>query len=225
MRILHHWPLDPFSREVRLALAEKGLDFDLRLEKPWSAPDSILSINPAGTTPVLIDDLNGSRIAVCEAGPVLEYLEEAYPDPALMPKSPAERAEMRRLVSWFDRKYDGEVNAYLLHEKLEKRAQGLGAPDPAMLRLGREHLRGHLDYLSGLLEARDGLAGPRYTYADLVAAAHLSCADYLGDVPWDEFEPARTWYARVKCRPAFRGLLADRLPGLEPASHYADLDF
>jgi len=225
MRILHHWPLDPFSRQVRLVLGEKGLAFDTRLEKPWSDPDSILSINPAGTTPVLIDDREGARVAVCESGPALEYLEEAYPDPTLMPKSPADRAEMRRLMAWFDRKYDGEVNAYLLHEKLEKRAQGLGAPDPAAMRLGREHLRGHLDYLSGLLEHRDGLAGPRYTFADVVAAAHLSCADYLGDVPWEEFEPVRAWYARVKCRPAFRVLLADRLPGLEPASHYADLDF
>ena len=134
-------------------------------------------------------------------------------------------AEARRLVDWFDRKYDGEVNAYLLHEKLEKRAQGLGSPDPAALRAGRDHLRWHLDYMAWLLESRDGLAGPRYTLADIAAAAHLSCADYLGDVPWDAFEPVKHWYQRVKCRPAFRGLLTDKLPGTPPSAHYADLDF
>jgi glutathione S-transferase len=49
--------------------------------------------------------------------------------------------------------------------------------------------------------------------------------DYLGDVPWDENEIAKSWYARVKSRPTFRALLADTVPGMPPATHYADLDF
>ena len=49
--------------------------------------------------------------------------------------------------------------------------------------------------------------------------------DYLGDVPWDEDETAKDWYARVKSRPAFRALLSDRVPGITPANHYANLDF
>src|SRR4028118_1612478 len=72
---------------------------------------------------------------------------------------------------------------------------------------------------------RNGLAGDQMTYADLAAAAHLSCADYLGDVPWDEDETAKDWYARVKSRPAFRTLLADRMPGMPPPSHSAALPF
>jgi glutathione S-transferase len=44
-------------------------------------------------------------------------------------------------------------------------------------------------------------------------------------VPWDDFPPAKAWYERIKCRPAFRGLLADRLPGMAPANGYQDLDF
>ena len=225
MRTLHFWPLDPFSRQVRLVLEEKSLRHDLQLEVPWERPDDLLSLNPAGTTPVLVDEGGGGRRVIVESRAILEYLEETTPSPCLLPGGPAERAEARRLVDWFDRKYDGEINAYLLHEKLEKRAQGLGSPDPAALRAGREHLRWHLDHMAWLLEARDGLAGPRYTLADIAAAAHLSCADYLGDVPWDEFEPVKQWYSRVKCRPAFRGLLADKLPGVPAAAHYADLDF
>jgi glutathione S-transferase len=49
--------------------------------------------------------------------------------------------------------------------------------------------------------------------------------DYLGDVPWDEDETARLWYARIKSRPSFRALLADRVPGMAPAEHYDNLDF
>ena len=67
--------------------------------------------------------------------------------------------------------------------------------------------------------------GMMHLGVNTAAAAHLSCADYLGDVPWDEDETAKDWYARVKSRPAFRSVLADRVPGMTPASHYADLDF
>ena len=63
------------------------------------------------------------------------------------------------------------------------------------------------------------------TYADLAAAAHLSCVDFLGDAPWDEKETAKIWYARMKSRPSFRPLLADRVPGMAPSATYADLDF
>jgi glutathione S-transferase len=76
-----------------------------------------------------------------------------------------------------------------------------------------------------LVRTRDWLAGDSLTYADLSAAAHLSVADYLGDVPWDEDETAKNWYARIKSRPAFRALLAEALPGLPPSPTYADLDF
>ena len=61
--------------------------------------------------------------------------------------------------------------------------------------------------------------------ADLTAAAHLSVADYLGDVDWDKWEEAKTWYMRVKSRPCFRTLLKDRIGGLAPPPYYDKLDF
>ena len=221
---LYCFPQSTCSQKVRLALWEKGIQFEERHvnhKEREHLSDWYLKLNPNGVVPTLTD---GDDVII-DSSVILEYLEETTPSPCLLPGGPAERAEARRLMDWFDRKYDGEVNAYLLHEKLEKRVQALGAPDPAALRAGREHLRWHLDHMAWLLETRDGLAGPRYTLADIAAAAHLSCADYLGDVPWDEFEPVKHWYQRVKCRPAFRGLLADKLPGMPPAGHYADLDF
>ena len=63
------------------------------------------------------------------------------------------------------------------------------------------------------MRTRDWLAGERLSFADLAAAAHLSAVDYLGDVPWNEDEAAKNWYARVKSRPSFRPLLADTLAG------------
>ncbi|MFW6412986.1 MAG: glutathione S-transferase family protein [Oceanicaulis sp.] len=225
MRVLHHWPLDPWSRQVRLALAEKQLSFELESWRFWESPEGLLALNPAGLPPVLEDDAPGGRVRLAEARAILEYLEEIKPEPPLLPKDPVDRAEARRIAQWFDQKFTAEVSAYLLFEKLEKRMQGLGAPDMEAIRAGRDYLRWHLDYVSNLLDVRDGLAGPRWTLADLVAAAHLSCVDYLGDVPWSDYPAAKAWYERIKCRPSFRGLLADRLPGVPPANGYQDLDF
>ena len=63
------------------------------------------------------------------------------------------------------------------------------------------------------------------SYADFAAAAHISVADYLGDIAWNEDEAARTWYARIKSRPSFRLLLAEKVAGIRPSPSYADLDF
>ena len=220
-RILHHFPLDPASRQVRLALGEKRLAFTEQTVRYWERPKELVSLNASGLTPVLTE----GDLVLCESRAILDHLEEAYPEPALLGREPAERAEARRLLQWFDRKFDYEVGGFILHEKMEKRLLGLGAPDLASLRQGREALRGHMLYIDSLLSDRDWLAGTRLSLADFAAAAHLSVIDYFGDVPWADFQAVKTWYMKLKSRPAFRPLLADRWPGLAPAPHYDDLDF
>ncbi|TIT12774.1 MAG: glutathione S-transferase family protein, partial [Mesorhizobium sp.] len=86
-------------------------------------------------------------------------------------------------------------------------------------------IRQHMKYTNWLAGTRHWLAGSRVTYADLAAAAALSVLDYLGEIDWREHTAAREWYTRVKSRPSFRPLLSDRVRGLSPVSHYADLDF
>ena len=220
-RILHHFPLDPASRQVRLALGEKRLAFAEQPVRYWERPADLVALNPSGLTPVMTE----GTLVLCESRAILDYLEETYPEPPLLGRDPVERAEARRLLQWFDRKFDYEVGGFLLHEKMEKRLLGLGAPDLASLRQGREALRGHMVYLENLIAHREWLAGRRLSLADFAAAAHLSVIDYFGDVPWKDFPGVKTWYMKLKSRPAFRPLLADRWPGLAPAPHYDDLDF
>jgi glutathione S-transferase len=224
-RTLHHFPLDPASRQVRLAMGEKRLPFTEVQERYWERRESLVALNPSGLTPVLVETSPGKRVVICEARAVLEHLEEASPEPDLIGREPAERAETRRLLQWFDRKFDFEVNSLLLHEKMEKRLLGLGAPDLANLRAGREALRRHMTYIEQLLQDRDWLNGAYLSLADFAAAANLSVIDYFGDVPWADFTATRTWYMKIKSRPCFRPLLADRWPGLAPVAHYDDLDF
>ncbi len=224
-RTLHHFPLDPASRQARLALGEKKLPFTEVIERYYESRPEFRVLNPSGLTPVLVEEEDGQRLVVCESRAILEHLEETVPEPALLSREPANRAEARRLMQWFDRKFDFEVNAFLIHEKMEKRLLSLGSPDQGAMRNGREGLRVHMAYLNGLLEARDWLAGGRLGLADIAAAAHISVIDYLGDVPWRDYPAVKTWYMKFKSRPSFRPLLADRQPGLAPAAHYADLDF
>jgi glutathione S-transferase len=82
-----------------------------------------------------------------------------------------------------------------------------------------------LIYIEKLLQARDWLAGRRLSLADFAAAANISVLDYFGDIPWRDFPAVKTWYMKIKSRPSFRPLLADRWPGLAPSSYYDDLDF
>jgi len=221
VRTLHHFPLDPASRQVRLALGEKRLAFNEQTVRYWERPVDLLALNPSGLTPVMVED----DLILCESRAILDHLEETFPEPPLLGREPKERAEARRLLQWFDRKFDYEVGGYLLHEKMEKRLLGLGAPDLASLRQGREALRAHMTYMEDLLRDRDWLAGSRLSMADFAGAAHLSVIDYFGDVPWQDFTGVKTWYMKLKSRPAFRPLLSDRWPGLPPATHYDDLDF
>ncbi len=219
-------PLDPKSRTIRIILAEKGLPAKLVETRPWEDNPKLAQINPALTIPVLIDEPpTGGEVTLSPTSVIAEYLDEAYSHPALLPATSARRAEARRLSAWFDEKFDHEVNDFVPREKIDKRLQGRGWPDPERLNRGAGALLWHLDYLTWLLEQRHWIAGEKMCIADITAAAHLSVIDYLGAAPWDDFPNVKEWYARMKSRPSFRPLLADRLDGFPPPSHYANLDF
>jgi len=222
--VLHHYPFDPASRAARLALGEARLDWSEQAVRPWEPDCPLGAMNPSGMPPVL--EVSGpSRLVLCELGAILGWIEDQSREPLLMPADAAERAEVRRLTGWFDRRFTDDVNAVLLHERMEKPLLRLGPPEARALREGREALRQHLGLFEAMLAERDWLAGRRLSQADLVAAAHLSVLDYFGEIAWKAWPALKTWYSRVKSRPCFRPLLADRFPGVAPAAHYADLDF
>ena len=222
MRLLYHLPISPYARQVRLVLAEKRLPFEMQIEKVWERRPEYLDLNPACTVPTLVDE---DGTVVTDSTVICEYLEEAYPDTKLLPRTLAERAECRRLVAWFAGKFGQEVAYNLLGEKFMKRLLGRGNPDATALRTGYANLRAHLEYIGWLAETRRWLAGDELTLADFAAAAHLSALDFASDVDWSMSEPAKDWYARMKSRPSFRALLQDKVPGVTPPAHYANLDF
>lgn len=223
--LLYHHPFDPASRRIRLALAERGVSASLVLEKPWEPSAALRALNPAGEVPVLIVDAGGEKQIVIDGQAICEYLDETHTG-TLLGRTPLERAETRRLIAWFDRKMHKEVTELLVGEKAVKRLCGRGGePDSTLIRAACMNIKGHLEYIGWLTERRNWLSGDALTLADLAAGAHLSIIDYLGDVPWNAFPIAKEWYARLKSRPSFRGILGDHIAGFPPPPHYANLDF
>jgi glutathione S-transferase len=230
MLTLFHHAFCPHSRFVRLALGELGLTAEPVEERVWERREDFLVLNPAGTIPVLVEE---GQPAVPGADIIAEYLDETRGDELgdrrLLPRDTRSRVEVRRLMRWFNDKFFAEVSGPLTTERFFKRfmpvSAGGGAPDTEAIRAALKNIRYHLAYVGWLVRTRDWLAGDRLSYADLAAAAHLSSIDYLGDVPWNEDEMAKAWYARVKSRPSFRPILAETLAGIPPSKTYADLDF
>src|SRR5690606_4000269 len=154
---------------------------------------------------------------------ILGWLEDRAKGDFLLPSDMAERAEARRLASWFSRRFTDEVDAVLLHERMEKPLLRMGPPDARMLREGREFLKGHLTVLATLAPSREWLAGRRLSQADWIAAGQLSVPDCFGEIAWASWPSLNLWHSQLKSRPCSAPVLAVRFLGLRPAMWYAGL--
>ncbi len=212
---LFQFPLCPFSRKVRLLLGEKGVGYELVRESPWLRRDEFLDMNPAGEVPVMID---GTRPGSLRSPPLIdsmaicEYFEETVDKAAMINGPAANRAEIRRLVAWFDNSFYRDVTGPLLY-------------DAKVLREAMKAAIRHLDYVDYLLDHRNWLAGATMSLADLAAAAQISVTDYLGGIDWASHEQTARWYRGLKSRPSFRPLLSERMEVLTPPAHYDNVDF
>ena len=222
MRLLYHFPLSPEGRLVRLALAEKKLQFGAEAVEPGHLPSAVLQLSPRAQVPLLIDE---DRTPVAGAGAITEYLEELYPLENLLGTGAVDRAATRSLLDWLNTHMARDLTDKLYGERLLKRVQRSGAPDSRAIRAGLDAADAYLKWIGAQTEMRRWLAGDQLTLADLNCAAQLSVVDYLGDLNWTNYPSAKTWYGRIKSRPSFRPLLADSFPGLPPAPHYANIDF
>ncbi|WP_336276453.1 glutathione S-transferase family protein [Bartonella sp. CB178] len=230
MLTLFHSPLSSPSRFIRLILGEYAVSTQLIEEHEWARRHEFLALNPAGHVPVLLAE---REVPLSGATAISEYLDEIYgslrQENKLFPENPLNRAEVRRLNDWFLSKFENEATRHIVRERIYKRemptAIGGGAPNSQILRNARANIPPHMSYLNWLCASRDWLVGSSLSYADLAAAATVSVLDFLGEISWEQSPAAKDWYMRIKSRPSFRPLLADRVRGIAASPHYADLDF
>ena len=219
---IYQFPLCPFSRTVRLLLAEKGVAYELIRENPWERREAFEDLNPAGRTPVLHNP--EKQITLADSRAICEYFEETVDKSPMINGTAVGRAEIRRLVAMFDENFYSAVTQPLLEERMKKRLVYRQSPDSRVLREAMRLANEHLYYIDFLIDHRPWLAGSTMSLADLTAAAQLSVADYLGGIDWTLHEQASSWYSVFKSRPSFRPLLTERMDVIQPPAHYADVN-
>lgn len=221
-RTLYHFSLCPFSRRIRLHLAEKKLDADYIEEPFWERRAAFSRLNPAVEVPVLAEP--GGKVFP-ESHAISEYIENTYPEPRLLGTGIEGAAETRRLIFWCDIKLFQDVTWPVLGEKVMRYLLNMGAPESHMLHGAARSLVYHCEYFESLLQDRRWLAGNEYSLADIALASHISVLDYLSIMKWNEYPALKHWYALMKSRPSFRALLSDRISGFPPPPHYSNPDF
>jgi glutathione S-transferase len=220
---LYQFPICPFSRKVRLLMSEKGIAYELWRENPWDGREEFYVMNAAGRTPVLREPERD--ITLCDSRAICEYFEETVEAARMITGPATARAEIRRLVAWFDESFFADVTLPLMHERMFKRLIHRASPDGTALREAMKAADGHLDYIDYLLDHRRWIGGATLSLADLAAAAQISVADYLGGFNWSSHAQAKAWYAGLKSRPSFRPLLSERMEVISPPAHYDKVDF
>lgn len=193
--------LSVFSAKVRIAAKEKGLALELR-ELPWSRtvgwtkPADFLAVSPRGQVPVLVD----GDLAVFDSTTITQYLEERYPEPALMPADPAARARCRM---WEDLADDllAQALPVLVRENFLKRdpaTRDTSALDPAVTAIAAHHRR-----LDEALRAQDYLCGT-YGLADIANFLLVAFGNTLGTPPDPGLAALGGWVERIGGRPAVK---------------------
>ena len=219
---LYQFPLCPFSRKVRLVLAEKQIAHQLHYVLPWEHDPEYRQLSHTGQTPVMHEPDRG--IVLVDSRAICEFFEETVPEHSLMRGSAEQRAEIRRLVAWFDEEFYPQVTRPLLRGLLINPAKPDTHHAKALLADTQRHADAYLDEVGFLLGSRAWLAGPTLSLADLAATAQISVADYLGGIDWSGHDQAQTRYSVLRSRRSFRPLLAERMAGIEPPPHYENLN-
>jgi len=206
MIVLYEHPLSPYAQKVKILLLEKGLPFEARMPGPADlGPDSDFSkASPRGEVPVLID----GETRVFDSTVIAEYLEDAYPEPAMRPKSAAERARVRMLEDTCDTIFEavnwavGEIVAW-------GRAQG-ALREQLLARAGQQTAGIHR-WLERELGARRFFNGESFGYGDACVYPYVAGAAGRGGPP-----PAGTrladWFGRALVRPSVGACVADIAP-------------
>ena len=170
----------PYCARVRIALAEKGIEYETVEVDLDDRPAWIYEKNPLGRVPVLEED----TFALAESAVIDEYLDDRYPEPPLWPADPAERALGRMLVFRFDE---------LSRPYYALRRGEDGAADRLDVALGE---------LDALLEGRPFLSGREFGLADIAYVPWILRARDRLDVDLSRFSALADWLARLQVRPS-----------------------
>ena len=221
MITLYHYYLCSSSRYIRLILEEHKISYQTQLENYWKPQNDFLELNPAGHLPVLVNEEN---FPVIGANACVEYIKDLELRSNFFAENYKEKAEINRLVHWFEVIFKKEVFDPIIYEKVYSRIVENITPNSENIRAALQNLDFHIQYFNYLLNNKNYFIKDELTYLDFLAAANFSVLDYLGLLNLKSYENIREWYFKLKSRPSFRTLLKDQIVGLNPHENYKNMD-
>jgi glutathione S-transferase len=194
---LYTFPPSTNSRKVRIALLEKGLEFErvnVDLSKREQKNPEYLKIHPFGQIPALDDE----GFVIYDSTVINEYLEDEYPYPSLMPSDSEGRARARLMEDFRDTHF----NPYFVHIIQETRKPE-GERDEQRIQNAKAEITKGLDRIESELQDREYLAGP-FSLADVAFMSNLELLDRFSiPVDADKYKRTVAWIDRLKARPSF----------------------
>jgi glutathione S-transferase len=200
--------LSNYYNKVKIALLEKGVPFAEELN--WATKDDeTLACSPLGKVPFVKTD----RGALCESQVIMEYIEDAYPSPPLLPADPFERAKVRELVTFM------ELHLELVARRVYSQAYFGGTLEQSVIDATRKELERNVRAFARLVKYSPFIAGDAFTMADCAAIVHLPLISGAAKAVWGEDPlagtPARDYVKRMGERASVLQVNADRKANLE----------
>ncbi|MDZ7827801.1 MAG: glutathione S-transferase family protein [Gammaproteobacteria bacterium] len=190
-------PLSPYSQKVKIALLEKDIPFEAPLPEAigsGSTSGSFVAANPRGEVPALID----GDTAVFDSTVILEYIEDRWPQPALLPASAADRARVRMIEDVMDTHYEA-INWGL--SEIENFGRASGELADELRTRAAEQTRGWQAWLTARLGDRDWFSGDAFGWGDLAVIPYLNGSAGFGLAP-EAGTPLSAWMRRANARPS-----------------------
>ena len=197
MLTLYDHPLSPYAQKVKIALREKGQTFEAPLPGglgAGGAQGEFIKANPRAEVPALVD----GDVAIFDSTIILEYIEDKWPHPPLLPRSPAERARVRMLEEVMDTHFEA-INWGLSEIRWFRRAEGELAE--ALTAKAAEQTANFFGWLESQLETRDWFNGEAFGWGDLAVVPYINGSVGHGNPPAKGTQLS-DWLARVNVRPS-----------------------
>lgn len=188
----------PYVRKVRIAMAEKKLDYSFALEDVWAGDTKIQESNPLGKVPCLVMEDGG---AMFDSRVIVEYLDTLSPVGKLIPPNGRERAE----VKCWEALADGVADAgILIRLERTQRPQHLQSPDWIMRQMGK--IKAGLNALASGLGDKPYCAGNHYTLADVATGCAIGWLAFrFPEIDWRGDHPnLAKLYEKLSERPSFK---------------------
>lgn len=208
MPTLYSGPLSLFTAKVRIALAEKGIDYE-RIEVPFGRQGyepkhpKVIEINPKQQVPVFVDGEDGA-VALWDSTVIVEYLDERWPDPRLLPEDPGERARVRMAELHADEVFFPSVWILIANVFY-------GGGDPDEIAAAKTALAREYAALDARLKGREWIAADRFNPADVTYRLATLFASTLGAAPSPELANLGEWIARMDAKPSVANEMADMM--------------